>query len=72
VYWDLVSRAVEEQPAKYLAFAIRTDAPDSEISLRVRALLEGLPEHPIAERLRFVDPLGPEIRRLATPIRRSR
>jgi hypothetical protein len=32
---------------------------------RVQALLEYLPNHPIAERLRFVDPLSPEIRALA-------
>jgi len=35
------------------------------MSRRVRALLEYLPGHPIAERLRFVDPLSPEIRALA-------
>jgi len=31
----------------------------------VKSLLEYLPHHPIARRLRFVDPLSPEIRALA-------
>ncbi len=64
-YWDLVARAVDEGPARYIAFAIRTDGPSSDTSRRVRALLEYLPDHPIAARLRFVDPLSPEIRALA-------
>lgn len=65
-YWDLVTRAVEAQAAMYLAFAIRTDAPESATGLRARAVVEALADHPIGKRLRFVDPLGPEIRRLAT------
>jgi len=64
-YWDLVARAADEGPARYIAFAIRTHSPSADISRRVRALLEYLPDHPIAERLRFVDPLSPEIRALA-------
>lgn len=67
VYWDLVVQAADQQPACYFAFAIRTDAPGSATHKRVRALLEYLPHHPIAQRLRFVDPLGPQIRVLATP-----
>jgi len=63
-YWDLVSRAVDEGPARYLAFAVRTDGPNSEGHRRVREIFEYLPKHPIAERLRFVDPLSPEIRAL--------
>jgi hypothetical protein len=66
VYWDLIARAVAEQPAKYVALAIRTDAPASRTHRGVCALLEGLPGHRIGKRLRFVDPLDPEIRRLAT------
>ena len=65
-YWDLVARAADEGPARYVAFAIRTDAPDSRAHLQARALLEYLPRHPIARRLRFVDPLSPEILALAT------
>ena len=69
-FWDLVTRAVDEGPARYAAFAIRTDPPGSEKHLRVRALLEHLPAHPISRRLRFVDPLSPEIRALAAPYAR--
>jgi hypothetical protein len=64
-YWDLVARAADEGPARYIAFAIRTDVPSSDIYRRAQALLEYLPKHPIAERLRFVDPLSPEIWALA-------
>jgi len=67
IYWDLVARAADEQPVRYFAFALRTDAPGSVTHQRVKALLEYLPQHPVAKRLHFVDPLGPEIRALATP-----
>jgi hypothetical protein len=67
VYWDLVSQAAEDQPERYLAFAVRTDSPASEFHRRVRNILEYLPMHPIASRLRFVDPLSEEIRALAVP-----
>lgn len=67
VYWDLVARSAEEQPARYFAFAMRTHAPGSVAAERARTLLDYLPNHPIAERLHFVDPLGPEIQALATP-----
>ena len=69
-FWDLVTRAVDEGPARYAAFAIRTDAPSSPKHRRVRALLEHLPQHPISRRLRFVDPLSPEIRSLVAPYTR--
>lgn len=65
-YWDLVERAADEGPARYVAFAIRTDALDSRTHRMARAILEYLPSHPIARRLRFVDPLSPEIRALAS------
>jgi hypothetical protein len=67
VYWDMVARAADEQPARYFAFAMRTDAPSSQTHQRVKTLLEYLPEHPIAASLQFVDPLGSEIRSLAIP-----
>jgi aromatic ring-cleaving dioxygenase len=67
MYWDLVAKAVDDQPVCYFAFAFRTEAPDSAGYDRTRQLLEYLPKHPIAERLRFVDPLGPEMRALAAP-----
>jgi hypothetical protein len=65
-YWDLVERAADEGPARYIAFAVRTDAPGSRTHRIVQALLEYLPSHPIARRLRFVDPLSSEIRALAS------
>jgi len=64
-YWDLVARAADEGPARYVALAVRTDGPDSEPHRRVRSLLEYLPTHPISKRLCFVDPLAPVIRALA-------
>jgi len=67
IYWDLVAKAVDDQPVCYFAFAIRTDGPGSLMNERIRQLLEYLPKHRIAARLRFVDPLGPEIRSLAMP-----
>jgi hypothetical protein len=69
-FWDLVARAADQGPARYAAFAIRTDAPGSQPHLRARALLDHLPNHPISRRLRFVDPLSPEIRALAAPYSR--
>jgi hypothetical protein len=65
-YWDLVERAADEGPARYIAFAVRTDAPGSRTHRIVQSLLEYLPSHPIARRLRFVDPLSSEIRALAS------
>jgi hypothetical protein len=67
VYWDLVARAADEQPVRYFAFATRTDDPVSRSYQLVWELLEYLPNHPIAERLQFVDPLASEIQALATP-----
>ena len=64
-FWDLIARAVDEGPAPYVALATRTDHPEAPAHLGVRALLEHLPSHPISRRLRFVDPLSPEIRALA-------
>jgi hypothetical protein len=64
-YWDLVARAADEGPARYVAFAVRTDGPHSEPHRRVRSLLEYLPQHPISKRLCFVDPLASTIRSLA-------
>lgn len=69
-FWDLVARAVDEGPARYAAFAIRSDGLGSAKHLRARALLEHLPKHPISRRLRFVDPLSPEIRALVAPFTR--
>jgi hypothetical protein len=55
-YWDLVERCVASMPRPYFAFSVRTDPSNSPSSGRVRALLEALPDHPLARRLDFVDP----------------
>src|SRR5262249_30088632 len=67
VFWDLVERATNEQRVPYVAFATRTDDPKSDPYENVWDLFSYLPNHPLAERLEFVDPLGPEIQALATP-----
>jgi hypothetical protein len=65
-FWDFAQRAVDEDlPAPYLAFALRTDAPNTDSHQRVRELFEYLPRHPIAKRIRIVDPLSSEIESLA-------
>ena len=56
-YWDLVARQLESMARPYLSLSARTDAPDSVELARVRRLFEFLPRHPLADRLRFVDPL---------------
>ena len=61
-YWNLVARAADEGPARYVALAVRTDPPGSPRYANARPLFECLPTHPIARRLCFVDPLAPEIR----------
>jgi hypothetical protein len=62
-----MARAADEQPVRYLAFATRTDRLGSRSHEAVRALMDCLPNHPIAERLHFVDPLSPDIQALAVP-----
>jgi hypothetical protein len=66
-FWDLALRAADELPAPYLAFAVRTEAADSDMHRRVRGLFEYLPRHPIAKRIRIVDPLSWEVESLAGP-----
>jgi hypothetical protein len=56
-YWDTVERQLDSMKRPYLSLAIRTDADDLKIAARVRSLFEALPQHRLAERLRFVDPL---------------
>ncbi len=60
-----MARAADEGPACYVALAVRTDPPGSAGYRMARAVLDHLPTHPISRRLRFVDPLSPEIRSLA-------
>jgi hypothetical protein len=66
-FWDFAHRAIDDLPAPYLAFALRTDAPNTDSHRRVRELFEYLPRHPIAKRIRIVDPLSSEIESLAGP-----
>lgn len=55
-YWDMVQRHVESLEHPYLAFAIRSGDPEASDERRVRTVLDYLPEHPLARRLRFTDP----------------
>ena len=64
-FWDLARRAADE--LRYLAFALRTEAPNTDMHRRVSELFDYLPRHPIAKRLRIVDPLSPEVESLAGP-----
>jgi hypothetical protein len=57
VYWDVVERHLRWMHRPYLSLAIRTDATDSAVAARVRHVLDALPSHPLAARLRFEDPL---------------
>lgn len=56
-YWDLVDRQLRSMPRPYLSLGIRTDLPGSTSLVRTQRMLAALPRHPMAERLRFVDPL---------------
>ena len=57
-FWDLVAAELDSMRTPYLALAVRTDHPGSVLARRARELLEHLPHHPLARRLRFLDPLG--------------
>jgi hypothetical protein len=56
-YWDLVERQLRSMCRPFLSLAIRTDAPDSAVAARARRIFDALPQHPLAEWLRFEDPL---------------
>ena len=56
-FWDLAAAHLRASARPYLSLALRTDAPSSGDARRVRAVLAHLPCHPLARRLRFVDPL---------------
>jgi hypothetical protein len=66
-FWDVAQRAVGELRAPYLAFALRTEARNTDAHRRVSELFDYLPRHPIAKRLRIVGPLSPEVESLAGP-----
>jgi hypothetical protein len=52
----LVAHRLSTMPQPYLSLAIRTDAPDSVPSQRIRGVFAALAHHPLGERLRFVEP----------------
>jgi hypothetical protein len=66
-FWDLAWRAADELRAPYLAFALRSEAPNTDMYRRVSELFDYLPRHSIGKRIRIVDPLSPEIESLAGP-----
>jgi hypothetical protein len=55
-YWDLVERHADSLERPYLAFAIRSGDPEEADEQRARSILDHLPEHRLAHRLRFTDP----------------
>jgi hypothetical protein len=55
-YWDLVERHVDSRERPYLAFAIRSGEPGGVDDRQARAVLDHLPQHPLARRLRFTGP----------------
>jgi len=66
-FWEVAQRAADELRVPYLAFALRTEARNTDVHRRVSELFEYLPRHPIAKRLRIVDRLSPEVESLAGP-----
>lgn len=56
-FWDLVARQLRTMRRPYLSLGVRTDAAGSVAAARVRQVFAALPEHPLADQLRFVDPL---------------
>ena len=56
-YWDVVDQQLRSMPRPYLSLGIRTDAVASETTARVRRIFDALPGHPLAQRLRFENPL---------------
>jgi hypothetical protein len=56
-YWDRVSSAVDSMARPHVAIGLRTNGPGTEPHENARRVLEALTSHPIASRLRFVDPL---------------
>jgi len=55
-FWDVVSQALERMNRPYVSLAIRTDPLSSRPAARVCRVLKALTQHPLAQRLRFVNP----------------
>jgi hypothetical protein len=56
-YWDLIEHQIASMDRPYVSLAIRTDPPDSIRRHKIQRMFNELTNHPLAERLRFVDPL---------------
>ena len=56
-YWDLISYELASMRRPYLSVAMRTDAAGSPVVGMLRRRLTALAHHPLAEQLRFVNPL---------------
>jgi hypothetical protein len=56
-FWDVVSHQLQSMERPYLSLAIRTDPPDSLPTAKLRRLFRALVKHPLAKRLRFVNPV---------------
>jgi len=70
-FWDLVEQQLRSMRRPYLSLGIRTDAAASTVAGRVRGILDALPGHRLARRLRFEDPLTvfPTARSAGVPLR---
>ena len=56
-FWDLVAAEADTMAKPYVSLAMRSEQTTSTRGSRVAELLRALVEHPLAKRLRFVDPL---------------
>ena len=56
-FWDVVSHQLAAMERPYVSLAIRTDRFESVRAARVCRVFTALAQHPLAKRLRFVDPL---------------
>jgi|GEM_PF-1133936 len=57
-YWDLVAHRLDAMERPYLSLGLRTDAPGTAVMRTLVRRLRALVRHPLAARLRFVDPLA--------------
>jgi hypothetical protein len=56
-FWNLAEWQLQRMRRPYLSLAIRTDPVEFASGAAVRRIFEALPDHPLARRLRFDDPL---------------
>jgi hypothetical protein len=66
-FWDLVAQQLESMERPYVSLGIRTDRFESPPSARVSRVFTALTQHPLARRLRFVDPLSVKERIMPQP-----